>query len=148
MAFKKATIGLVPVTLEYYEYDEEGLAVRDDEGNQVKSKYKAVFKRRSSGASSERKFHEALTKNEITAFQDFCSLIVEIHGFLDFPAHTPETISDVAFGYFNNPDMIELVEQFMGGYYQQTMPAHFFRRPAPGSVENDVPQRESKQAGA
>lgn len=135
MAIKKATAGIVRVPLRYYAFDEAGFEVTEEGGEQKYDTYVAELRRRSDREAKDREFDAAIDQTSRDILTDFCNLVLEVKGFEDFPPYTPETVSDVAFEYFNDPYMIEFVEQFMLGYQRRTMPVDFFRRFSPGSLE-------------
>jgi hypothetical protein len=137
---------LVRVPLEYFSFDDAGSPIMNGDEQAVET-YVAEFRRRSDGEKKDLVFHEQLEPESKGILKDFAEVIVTIEGFEDFPEYTPETVGDVAFEYFNDPDMIGYAERFMLGYQRRTLPSEFFRRISPSSVEVPGTQQTGNQAG-
>lgn len=146
MGFRKG-MGAVRVPLHFFKFTDEGESVMNGKDQEVDT-YAVHLKRRATGEVKDRTFHETLEQNSRDTLAEFCSLIVEVEGFDDFPTYTVETIGDVAFEYFNDPEVISFVDQFMLKYSRRVMPADFFRDFSASGVEIPALHEAGSKAGA
>lgn len=143
MKISKKTAGYVKVPIHYLAFDENWEPIIND-GVQEENVYTVKMRRRTTEKVKERKFHEKMEKDTADSLSDFCELVLAVEGFEDFPEHDEATAGDLAFDYFNDPDMVDYVIQFMSGYQRRVMPAHFFRNFSPSRVEVLTSQQEGQ----